>query len=452
MRFIVLLSTIFALSLNAADEKPVSFFNDVVPIFKKSCNGCHHPGKLKGQLDLTTYEAAIKGGKNGELVKAGDPKTSVLMDEITGEEPSMPKEGDPLTKDEIALIEKWIAQGAKDDTPASAKSLKPSEPPTYIAPPVISAIAWSPDGKVLAVSGYHEVLLHDFASSNVTARLLGESPRIESLTYSADGKLLGVAGSAPSRFGEVQIWNTASNTLQGAFKVSSDSIYGISFSPKADRVAVGCADKTVRIFSVADGKELLKFDNHSDWVFGTLWTVDGKRLLTGSRDKAMKMIDASNGQFIDDINKLVDPILCIARHPKEDVVAYGGEMGISRTYKISDNQGRTAANNDVNLRKEFERLPGPVHAVAYNADGSLLAVGGAGPEVRVFNSADAKRVATLKGHSGAIFALAFNTQTNLLATGGFDGTIRVYETPKGDLVRSFVPVPLKPAAVQQAAR
>jgi WD40 repeat protein len=451
MKLPIFLSTLFALSLGAAEEKSVSFFNDVVPIFKKSCNGCHHPGKLKGQLDLTTYDAAIKGGKHGALVKPGDPKTSVLMDEITGE-PSMPKEGDPLTKDELALIEKWIAQGAKDDTPASAKSLKPSEPPTYLVPPVISALAWSPDGKVLAVSGYHEVLLHDVAGSNLLARLLGESPRVESLAWSVDGKLLAVAGSAPARFGEVQIWSTASNTLSGAFKVSSDSIYGISFSPKADRVAVGCADKTVRILAVADGKELLKFDNHSDWVFGTLWTVDGKRLLTGSRDKAMKMIDASNGQFIDDINKLIDPILCMARHPKEDVVAYGGEMGISRTYKISDNQGRTAANNDVNLRKEFERLPGPVHAISYNTDGSLLAVGGAGPEVRVFNSGDAKRVATLKGHSGAVFALAFNSQTNLLAAGGFDGNIRVYETTKGELVRSFVPVPIKAAAVQQAAR
>ncbi len=452
MKLTIFLSTLLALSVSAAEEKAVSFFNDVVPIFKKSCNGCHHPGKLKGQLDLTTYDAAIKGGKHGVLVKAGDPKGSVLMDEITGEEPSMPKEGDPLTKDELALIEKWIAQGAKDDTPASAKSLKPSEPPTYLVPPVISALAWSPDGKVLAVSGYHEVLLHDVAGSNFLARLLGESQRVESLAWSADGKLLAVAGSAPARFGEVQIWNTPGNTLAGAFKVSSDSIYGISFSPKADRVAVGCADKTVRIIAVADGKELLKFDNHSDWVFGTLWTVDGKRLLTGSRDKAMKMIDASNGQFIDDINKLLDPILCIARHPKEDVVAYGGEMGISRTYKISDNQGRTAANNDVNLRKEFERLPGPVHAISYNADGSLLAVGGAGPEVRVFNSGDAKRVATLKGHNGAIFALAFNSQTNLLAAGGFDGNVRVYETTKGELVRSFVPVPIKAAAVQQAAR
>src|SRR5206468_1190121 len=136
--------------------------------------------------------------------------------------------------------------------------------------------------------------------------------------------------------------------------------------------------------------ELLKFDNHSDWVFGAVFTVNGKRLLTGSRDKAMKMIDASSGQFIDDINKLLEPVLCIARHPREDVVVYGGESGSTRIYKIAENQGRTAANNDVNLIKEFERLPGPVHAVAYNADATQIAVGGSHTEVRIYNVKDPK--------------------------------------------------------------
>jgi WD40 repeat protein len=437
-----------------ADDKPVSYYKELVPVLKRSCTGCHHPGKLKGQLDLTTYDAFKKGGKHGAGFKPGDAKGSSIVEQISGEEPAMPEEGDPLTKAEVALFERWIAEGAKDDTPANANSYKLAEPPTYVVAPVISALAYSPDAKLLAISGYHEVLLRSADGSNLVGRLVGESPRIESIAFSPDGKLLAVAGSAPARFGEVQVWDvaaTATNSPQKSWKVSLDSVYGVSWSPNADRLAVGCADKTVRIVNVADGKELLKFDNHSDWVFGTIWTMDGKRLVTGSRDRAMKLIEATSGQFIDDINKLIEPVMCIARHPKEDVVAYGGELGVARTYRISDNQGRTAANNDVNLRKAFDRLPGPVHAVAYSGDGKLLVIGGAGPEVRIHDSAEGKRVATLKGHEGAIFAVIFHPSTNLVATGGFDGKVRIYETDKGELRHSFIPVPLK-ALEQRASR
>jgi len=135
------------------------------------------------------------------------------------------------------------------------------------------------------------------------------------------------------------------------------------------------------------------------------------------------------------------------------VVVYGGESGSTRIYKIAENQGRTAANNDVNLVKEFERLPGPVHAVAFNADGTVIAVGGSHTEVRLYNAKDAKRLATLKGFEGAIFTLAFHPKTNQIAAAGYDGKVRIYETTKGELVKEFVPVPLKSAeAVQKASR
>jgi hypothetical protein len=437
-------------ALAEPSQKPVSFSGELMPVFKRSCTGCHNPAKTKGDLDITTYEALKKGGKHGTSFHPGDPEKSRLLEVISGDEPSMPKEGDPLTKDEVALVQRWLTEGAKDDTPPELGSAAPHEPPVYRKAPVLSALAFSPDGAILAVSGYHEVLLHASDGSKLLGRLVGASPRIESVAFSLDGKLLAVSGGAPARFGEVQIWNVNSNSLVKAFKVSYDSVYGISFSPDAERVAFGCADKTVRILRVADGTEQLKFDNHSDWVLATTFTVDGKRLLSGSRDRAMKLIDASSGQFIDDINKLVEGILCFARHPHHDQVVYGGDLGGLRIYKMAENQERTAANNDVNMLRDFERQPGPVRAVAFSPDGQFVAAGGASDEVRIYKAGDGSRSATLKGHEGSIFALSFHPKNGQIATGGYDGTVRLYEVSSGKLLKEFVPVPLGPAPTTSA--
>jgi len=425
--------------------KPVSYSRDIVPLLKRSCTGCHHPAKKKGDLDLTSFLEFQKGGKHGPSFVPGKPAGSRVMEEVEGDEPSMPKEGDPLTAIEVALLRDWIAEGAKDDTPADAGSFKLSGPPTYSAPPVISAMAWSPDGETLAVSAYHEVVLHKGDGSELLARLVGESPRIESLAFSRDGEQLAVSGGAPARFGEIQIWDVKSGKELHSFKLTPDSLYGVSFSPDGQTVAVGCADKTLRLVAVTNGTELMKFDNHSDWVLATAFTVDGRRVLSGSRDRAMKLVNVANGQFIDDINKLLEGVTCLARHPGEDTVVYGGDLGTPRLYRIAENQGRTAANNDVNLLREFERQPGPVSSIAYSPDGSMIAVGNLNGEVRLYRTGDGSRIATLKGNRGAVFALAFHPKRSQIATAGFDGRVRIHELPEGKLTADFMPVPINDA-------
>jgi WD40 repeat protein len=161
----------------------------------------------------------------------------------------------------------------------------------------------------------------------------------------------------------------------------------------------------------------------------------------------MKLIDASNAQLIDDINKLLEPVICIARHPKEDVIAYGGELGGVRIYKMKDNQERTAANRDINLVREFEKQPATVHAVCYSPDGGMLAVAGAMPEIRVYNATNGTRLTTCKIDKGATFALATNSKDNLLAAGGFDGSIRYFDWKTGELKKTFTPFPIKAKAV-----
>ena len=202
----------------SAAEAPVSWFREVTPIFKRSCNGCHNPNKLKGQVDTSTYAGFLKAGKHGPNFIPGDVEKSLVVDQIRGKEPEMPKEGDPLSAAEVALIERWVREGAKDDTPADAYSTRLQSAPSYTTPPVTTALAVSPDGRWLALSGYHEVFLLDAATLDLRARLIGESPRIESLAFSQDSKRLGVGAGAPARFGEVQVWETGTtNQLpQGA--------------------------------------------------------------------------------------------------------------------------------------------------------------------------------------------------------------------------------------------
>ncbi|MEO6036246.1 MAG: c-type cytochrome domain-containing protein [Verrucomicrobiota bacterium] len=449
------ISTILLLSFStfAQDAKPVSYYHDLVPVLKRSCTGCHHPAKLKGELDLTTHDAIKKGGKHGSAFVVGDAKKSVLIENISGDEPDMPKEGDPLSKAEVAAFERWIGEGAKDDTPEDARNpFKLAKSPEYTAPPVVSAISFSPEGNMLAVSGYHEVLLHKPDGSGLIGRLLGESPRIESITFSSDGKLLMVAGGAPSRFGEIQVWDVATKAELKSFKISPDSLYGASFSPDGTKIAVGAADKSVRIISAEDGKELVKFDNHSDWTFGALFTRNGKRILSCSRDKAMKLIDASNGQFIDDVNKLLEGILCFARNPNDDVVAYGGDLGTPRIYRISDNQNRGAGDTarDANFLRALERQPSAVHSITWSPDGNRVAVGSSG-EARIYSVADGKRTAVLAGNEGAIFAMSFHPSNNRIATGGFDGQVRIFDSTAGTLVTNFIPVALTMAKQVAAA-
>jgi WD40 repeat protein len=281
------------------------------------------------------------------------------------------------------------------------------------------------------------VLLYKSDGSELIARLLGGSPRIESIAFSDDGKFLAVAGGSPAQWGEIQVWNLAEKKQVKSFRVGNDSLFGVSFSPDHSLIAFGSSDKTARVIKAEDGAELLYFSNHSDWVFGTCFTIDGKKVLTGSRDMAMKLSEIESKRFIDDINNPLDTVVDMARHPKQDMVVYGGVQGTVRIYKISDNQNRTAARNDTNLVRLFERQGAPVTAVAYSPEGDTIAVGTTGSEVRIYKTADGARLTTLKGHNSAVYALHYRPDGKAIVTAGFDGMVRIFELPGGNLLKEF---------------
>lgn len=447
---------------------PVSFYKQIKPILQKRCQGCHQPASQGGKLILTSYETFKAGGSNGISFKPGRAEDSVIMRYIVGNPPSMPKNQKALDPEQIELIRRWIAEGAKNDTPALKDPIDAAHPPVYSSSPVISALAYSPDGQTLAVSGYREVLLHRADGSGLVARLVGKSHRIESISYSPDGKLLAAVGGTPAKMGEVQFWQTDSNTLKNAVALSFDELYGGSFSPDGSRLACGAADNSVRVLSVPDGKVLMKFDNHSDWTFATAWTLPSttkevadknneanrnptnrvgvfdpnEHVLSTGRDKAIKLIVAQTGSFVDDINTFTSSYRCLARHPQADRVLVGGEDGIPRIYQVFRTKPRTMNQEDHNLMRAYEAQGAPINAVAFSQDGKRIVVGGEANEVHIYDTADGSRVATLKGIEGVTFALAFRPDGQEVAVGGLDGQVRLFNANTGALVKAFTPVPL----------
>ncbi|MDI1322347.1 MAG: hypothetical protein PSV36_06330 [Algoriphagus sp.] len=97
------------------------FYGEVVqPILNKNCKSCHNPRNLKGEFNLTTFEELLKGGENGEVLKAGNPELSALFAKmilpLEDEDHMPPKEKRQPSKEEIELIKSWIAAGASQNT------------------------------------------------------------------------------------------------------------------------------------------------------------------------------------------------------------------------------------------------------------------------------------------------------------------------------------------------
>jgi mono/diheme cytochrome c family protein len=235
----------------------ISYDKQIRPIFQARCQGCHQPAKAGGAYVMTTSDRMLKGGEaGGPAIVPGKPDESHLVEVVTphGGKAEMPQNKPALADSEVALITQWIAQGAKDDSPQNpGKRYDMEHPPEYTRLPVIPALAFSPDGTLLAVAGFHEVLLWKADGSEPVGRLVGLSERVESLAFSPDGKRLAVTGGRPARMGEVQIWDVAKRKLVLSVPVTYDTVYGASWSPDGTKIAFGCVDDTVRAIDAKTG-------------------------------------------------------------------------------------------------------------------------------------------------------------------------------------------------------
>jgi WD40 repeat protein len=406
---------------------------------------------------MTTFAQLAKGGQQGEgiTLEPGQPDESNLVALIRSDgQPRMPYKQDPLTQEKIALIERWVTQGAKYDGVSTSedwtillrKTQQVTIPAAYPVTIPITALGFAPDGSAVAASGYHEITFWKTADGGLDRRLTGLGERVYDIAYSPDGKWLATASGDPGVYGVAKLW--LAEPGGGGKPVRDlvetlDVVFAVAFSPDSKKVATAGADRTIRVFLIETGKMLAQIEDHADWIFGIAFSPDGKRLASASRDKTAKLFDLEKKESLVTFPGHVQPVYTVSFIPDGKGIATGGEDNRVRIWS-PDAEGKPI--------REIGGFGGTVFKLRYSPNGQNLIAAGADKTVSVFD-AKGSQLRRLQGHTDWIYSLAIAPDSKTVASGSWDGEVRLWNIADGKPIRTIIAAPgYKPVGAQAAAK
>ncbi|HLK76936.1 MAG TPA: helix-turn-helix domain-containing protein [Streptosporangiaceae bacterium] len=312
-------------------------------------------------------------------------------------------------------------------------------------PTTVSAVAFSPSGKLLASAGGDGMVrLWNLATGQpVGGPLRAASAKygVNGVVFSPDGKLLASAGGD----GTVLLWNLATGQPAGRPLRATSAKYGVNgvaFSPDGKLLASAGGDGMVRLWNLATGrplgKPLLAGSGPIGDKGGVAFSPDGKLLATGGGDGFVRLWNTATHQHVGAPlptgSGSVGGVYGVAFSPRGTLLASGGADGMVRLWNLVTRQpvGRPI--------QATSTLNG-VSAVAFSPDGTLLAsaagnlldraAGGGDGMVRLWNLATGQPVGAPIQTGSALVQVAFSPRGMLLASAEADGTVRLWNPVTG---------------------
>ncbi len=267
----------------------------------------------------------------------------------------------------------------------------------------------------------HQVNLQNAdLSKSVFAETFGS---ILSVAYSPDGKRLAIAGEC----GEIRIWQVADMkpliTCQGHMRW----VLSVHWSPDGQILASSSDDRTVKLWDAQTGQCLKTLQGHTSWVWSVHWSPDGQTLASSSDDRTVKLWNVQTGQCLKTLQGHTSLVRSVSFSPDGQILASGSNDGTVRLWDVSTGQ----------LRKILERHTSWVQSVAFSPNGQILASGGDDATVRVWEVSTGQCLLTLEGHVHLVQSLAFSSHGQMLASSSHDRTVKLWDTTTGQCLKTL---------------
>lgn len=418
-----------------ADEP--DYFPAVAKLIEDRCLDCHAADDPDGKFVMESHADILKGGESGKALVAGKGTESLMVKYLRGEvvkdgkkKIMPPGKRDKLTADEIEAFVKWIDAGAKP--PQRAMEKKVVEVPKVLpkgSPRVaVTALAFSPQAKLVAVGRYGVVELMDARSQAVVKRLEGHRGNVNAIVWSADGAELFAASGESAVAGEVKQWSASDAKVLRTFSGHRDMIYALALSPDGKTLATGSYDQKIKLWNVADAKERCALSGHNGAVFGLAFRPDGKLLASASADRTVKLWDVATGERRDTFAQPLKEQFAVAWSADGKRLAAGGADNRIRIWQVSPD-ARETTNPLLIARFAHDQ---PILRVLWSADGKSLLSSAQDGIVKAWDSAGVQERLALEKQPDWPTALSF--AGDALVVGRADGVVSFYEGSSGKVI------------------
>jgi serine/threonine protein kinase len=268
-------------------------------------------------------------------------------------------------------------------------------------------------------------------------RTLSHNSKVYAIAFSPNDELLATASSEGlsgqrESISELKLWGAATGELKKTITEHSEGILSIAFSPDGRTVAgaTGSGNSAsqmgkVKLWDAETGELKWAVNGHNAFATSVAFSPDGLLIASGGRDQMVKLWDARTGEL------------------RRTLTLNSEVHGV--TFSPNGKTLATATQDAVELwnTSSGERevvLPGATYAVvaiAFSADGKLVAGGEVGGSVLLWETETGNLKQTLAGHSDVVASVAFSPNGKLLASASYDSTIVIWDLQTSSKLRTL---------------